>query len=62
MKQLEELLKDLEEIEAQMMELLQLDIDLAMMGEAIDFLAHWDGELGDLADLEPGQLVEPGEP
>jgi hypothetical protein len=61
-KQLEELLADLEEIEAKMMELLQLNLDLSMMGEAIDFLADWDGELGDLADLDPSMLVEPGEP
>lgn len=59
---LEELLKKLEEIEAKMVAMLQIDIDLSMLGEAIDFLADWDGELGDLADLEDFEMVEPGEP
>lgn len=62
MKALEEMIADLEEMEAKLMELLQLDMNLEMMGEAMDFLAHWDGELGELGDLEPGELVEPGEP
>ena len=60
--QLEELLKKLEEIDAKLMELLQIDMDLGAMGEAIDFLADWDGELGDLADLEPVDFIELGEP
>lgn len=62
LKRLEALLADMEEMEARMLELMQLDMDLQMMGEAIDFLAHWDGELGDLADLDPSQMIEPGEP
>ncbi|MDA1263585.1 MAG: hypothetical protein O2816_00740, partial [Planctomycetota bacterium] len=62
LKQLEALLSDLQEIEAKMMELMALDMDLEMMGEAIDFLAHFDGEMGDLADLDPSQMMEPGEP
>jgi len=62
LKQLEAMLADMEEMEARMLELLQLDMDLEMMGEAIDFLAHFDGDLGDLADLDPNQMVEPGEP
>jgi hypothetical protein len=62
LKQLEAMLAEMKEMEAKMLELMQLDMDLEMMGEAIDFLAHWDGELGDLADLDPSQMVEPGEP
>lgn len=62
LEQLEAMLADLEEMEARMLELLQLDLDLQMMGEAIDFLAHFDGDLSDLADLDPSQMMEPGEP
>jgi len=39
-----------------------LDVDLGAMGAAVDFLADWDGELGELADLEPVELIELGEP
>ncbi len=62
LKQLEEQIKSLEEMEAKMLELLQLDMDLSMMGDAIDFLSDWDGDLGDLADLDPNQMLEAGEP
>lgn len=62
LKQLEELIKEMEEIEAKLMQLLQIDLDLDMMGKAIHFLADWDGELGDLEDLVPASMVEPGEP
>ena len=62
LKQLEAMLAEMEEMEAKMLELMQIDMDLEMMGEAIDFLAHFDGELGDLADLDPSQMMEPGEP
>ena len=61
-KPLEEELARLKEIEAKLMEMLQLNFDLNMLGTAIDFLAHWDGELGDLADLDDVEMVEPGEP
>lgn len=60
--ELEEQLKKLKEIEAKLKQLLQVDLDLSLMGEAIDFLADWDGELGDLADIKAAKMLEPGEP
>lgn len=60
--QLEEQIQRLEEIEAKLVQLLQIDLDLQMMGQAIHFLADWDGELGDLEDLVPAEMIEPGEP
>lgn len=62
LKELEELIKKLKEIEAKLMELMQLNLDLRFMGQAIDFLSHWDGELGDLEDFDPDMILEPGEP
>jgi len=62
LQQLEAQLAEMKEMEAKMLELMQLDMSLQMMGEAIDFLAHFDGDLGDLADLDPNQMMEPGEP
>ena len=59
---LEEEIRKLEEMEAKLMQLLQLDLDLRFMGKAIDFLAHWDGELGDLEEFDPDGMLEPGEP
>lgn len=62
LKDLEELIEKLKKIEAKLMQLLQLDIDMQFMGATIDFLCDWDGELGDLADLDPATILEPGEP
>ncbi len=62
LEELEELIEKLKEIEAKLMQLLALNIDMDMMGPAIDFLMDWDGELGDLSDLVPAEMFEPGEP
>jgi len=61
LKELEELIEKLEEVKVKLMQLMQLDLDLAFMGKAIDFLHDWDGELGDLAEFDPA-AIEPGEP
>lgn len=62
LEQLEELIQQMKEIEAKMMQLMQINMDLQFMGATIDFLADWDGELGDLEDMVPAEMVEPGEP
>lgn len=57
LKKLEELLKKAKEMRAKLMKLMQIDMDLGMMGEAMDFLEAFEG---DLADLKPfkGELCE----
>ena len=62
LKALEELIEELKEIEAKLMQLLALNIDMDMLGPTIDFLMDWDGELGDLSDMVPAEMFEPGEP
>ena len=58
LEELEELLKKLEEIEAQLMKLMQIDMDLQMMGEVIDFLADFEGDLADIEDFEVGDVLK----
>lgn len=65
--ELEELMKKLQEIEAKLMKLMQIQMDLAFMGEVLDFLADFDGELADLEDFDPSKVLklkdlEPGPP
>lgn len=56
--ELEELLKKLQEIEAKLMKLMQIQMDLAMFGEVLDFLADFDGELADLEDFDPSKVLK----
>lgn len=62
LEELEELIEKLKEIEAKLMQLLALNIDMDMLGPTIDFLMDWNGELGDLSDMVPAEMFEPGEP
>ncbi|MEZ6018213.1 MAG: hypothetical protein R3F49_24120 [Planctomycetota bacterium] len=56
--ELEELLKKLQEIEAKLMKLMQIQLDMAMMGEVLDFLADFDGDLADLEDFDPSKVLK----
>ncbi|MDF1839027.1 MAG: hypothetical protein P1V35_14255 [Planctomycetota bacterium] len=56
---LEEQLAKLKEIEAKLMKLMQLKGDLEFSGEIMDFLAAFEGELGELTEGKKAQMLKP---
>lgn len=58
-KKLEEQLAKLKEIEAQYMKMLQMNMDMDMLGHTIDFLKAFEGDLADLENMEKPDFLKP---
>lgn len=59
LEKLEEQLAKLREIEAQYMKLLQMNMDLDMLGHTIDFLKAFEGDLADLENMTKPDFLKP---
>ena len=60
LEKLKELLEKLKELEANLASLVQAQSEFMDMMPTLDFLADWEGELGELSSVRPKKMMKPG--